>query len=104
MDVFDNKTELFNSTYNVFQLLSSFPAQMRAFLDDLNIPYDMVNIQSLYLSSVLVQFHVALPTLNESTTEALMQVSTDLSRSTTFAGFTAIPQNSGIQVYQTAGL
>ena len=98
------KTELFNSTYNVLQLFISFPAQMRAFLDDLKIPYDMVNIESLYLSSVLVQFHVALPTLNESTTEALTQVSTNLSRSATFAGFTAIPQNSGIQVYQTAGL
>ena len=79
---------------------------MRDFLDDHNILHNIVNIQSvyMYLSSVLVQFYVALPVLNESTTKSLLEVSTNLNMLETFDGFSIISQNISVQVYQTTGL
>ena len=96
---------MFN-TFPNFYFNISYPGQMRDFLDDHNILHNIVNIQSvhLYLSSVLVQFYVGLPILNESTTESLLEVSENLSALEIFAGFSVIQQNSSIQVYQTTGL
>ena len=96
---------MFN-TFPYFYFNIFYPGQMRDFLDDHNILHNIVNIQSvyLYLSSVLVQFYVALPVLNKSTTESLLEVSTDLSMLETFDGFSIISQNGSVQVYQTTGL
>ena len=64
---------LYSILFLTFYFNISCPGQMRDFLDDHNMLHNIVNIQSvyMYLSSVLVQFYVALPVLNESTTESL---------------------------------
>ena len=89
---------LYSILFLTFYFNILYLGQMGDFLDDHNMLHNIVNIQSvyMYLSSVLVQFYVALPVLNESTTKSLLEASTNLNMLETFDGFSIISQNISV--------